>query len=630
MNKVIIVPRDTKYRNAGNIFADLWYKCCGEKLDILTDTESIPDECTQRIVIGNDAVNHVTGNLYFDCKIPELGIRYGTDEYRVFSESVSGTDYLFFAGGRVRSTIYAVYDYFERYGGCSYFWDGDIIRGGSLDLKGVDFFCKPRFEYRGTRYFAHRSLHRFQAEHWSLEDWKREIDWILKKRLNMFMLRIGMDDVFQKAFPDIVSYPESVWQSEEAFVTGFSDRSLFWSLEFRGNLRKQLLNYTSERDLMHPEDCGTMTHWYSQTPSEFMDEVNPSLLEQKGEFTGYYHKENLVWDIRKDENLENYFKLTKAHIENYGSDRIFHTIGLGERGIALNRNENLRIKQYVYHRIMNYLKEHYPNSKLLVASWDLWLMFSPEEVRTLIAQLDPEQSIIFDYTSDTLNETRNFTNWGIVGKFPWIAGIFGGYESHNEFRGNYDIIEKRLKTAKDDSMCKGLVYWPELSHGDTLVLEYFSQNAWCEDVFSVDSMLEKYCRDRYGDKNSQMLEIWREFMPVLQMYSWSMEKDGVQNIVYSAFNLSHVDFSVPYEIPEFMPRGDKQKQNAVSVLKMLSDISGCDTLHRSGGRQGSYNSRACRNKSALCQNTRQQGQQALRRAYNRGRSGRSVFNASHA
>ena len=59
-----------------------------------------------------------------------------------------------------------------------------------------------QFEWRATRYFAHRGLRRFSAEMWGPEDWKREIDWLLKNRLNLFFFRLGMDDLFQKAFPE--------------------------------------------------------------------------------------------------------------------------------------------------------------------------------------------------------------------------------------------------------------------------------------------------------------------------------------------------------------------------------------------------------------------------------------------
>ena len=126
------------------------------------------------------------------------------------------------------------------------------------------------------------------------------------------------------------------------------------------------------------------------------------------------------------------------------------------------------MKLYVYRRIANYIKEHYPNSPLFIASWDLWMRFTPDEVKDLVAELDPSQSIILDYTSDT-PYYNNFTNWNLKENFPWVFGIFSGYEWQSEIRGFYELTNERLKTAKEDPLCKGLILWPELSHGDPLV-----------------------------------------------------------------------------------------------------------------------------------------------------------------
>jgi len=95
-------------------------------------------------------------------------------------------------------------------------------------MTGLDVRETPHFYYRGLRYFAHRSLGRFQAEHWGPREWEREIDWMLKKRLNLFMLRIGMDDVFQKAFPDVVPYPPADGPLPEAKPRSFYDRTTAW------------------------------------------------------------------------------------------------------------------------------------------------------------------------------------------------------------------------------------------------------------------------------------------------------------------------------------------------------------------------------------------------------------------
>ena len=234
---------------------------CGADHQIITDEEYLQSgsDAEMVVLVGNDAVNSAVAELYLNEEICGFGIRYCTDDYCIRGLDNGGKKLLILAGGRPRSTIYAVYRYFECFCNCHWFWDGERLSTCELPIKDVELLESPRFEYRGIRYFAHRSLHRFQAEHWSLDDWQAELDWMLKKRLNLFMLRIGMDDLFQKAFPEIVPYPERDEPLPEA-GEGYDNRSLFWSLEYRGELRKKILKYAFERDLIHPEDCGTVSH----------------------------------------------------------------------------------------------------------------------------------------------------------------------------------------------------------------------------------------------------------------------------------------------------------------------------------------------------------------------------------
>lgn len=513
------------YEIAADTFAEMCKKVTGNESVVITDAEySATSAADITVLIGSDAVNNLTAELFLSRKTDGFGIRYCTDDYCIRTVEADGKFFLIFAGGRGRATIYAVYRYFEYYLGCRWFWDGDRIKEGELKTEGIDLTESPRFDYRGLRYFAHRSLHRFQAEQWSFEEWQTELDWMLKKRLNIFMLRIGMDDLFQKAFPDIVSYPDRDKVLPEA-ESGYDDRTLFWSLEYRGELRKKILKYAFERDLMHPEDCGTMTHWYSRTPNDFLEKRKPKFLPQAtatyGEPTG------LVWDVRENENLNDYFKLTDTHVREYGNGEIFHTIGLGERNYSADPEENRRMKLYVYRRIANYIKEHYPNSPLFIASWDLWMRFTPDEVKDLVAELDPSQSIILDYTSDT-PYYNNFTNWNLKENFPWVFGIFSGYEWQSEIRGFYELTNERLKTAKEDPLCKGLILWPELSHGDPLVFEYLALNAWENNTLSIPEFVDKYCADRYGENSvAEMTAIWQKAMPIITQAAWSMYTEGL-------------------------------------------------------------------------------------------------------
>jgi hypothetical protein len=517
MLKILIPRKEGMFRIAADAFAGLWQQVTGRKPGIVCSDDGKSD----LIVLGSDAVHSFSHSKIVEKNIKQFSIRSDMDDFQLLSHSEKGRDMLFIAGGRPRALLYGVYYFFELRAGCRYFWDGDRIpTADAVDISGLNVLEKPRFEYRGLRYFAHRSLHRFQAEHWNFEDWKKEIDWVLKKRFNLFMLRIGLDDLFQKAFPEYVSYPG--YEVPESKERSYDDRNLFWPLRDRGELRRKILAYARERDLLHPEDVGTMTHWYSRTPHEYLDKVQPDFLPQAT--SGYGEKTGLVWDIRQEKNLDAYFHLTETHIREYGEPTLFHTIGLAERRCYDDREANHQMKLYTYRRIIAKLREKYPHAPLLIGSWDFCMYWTPEEVRSLVQELNPNNTIIFDYTSETDDELRTFQNWDLVGKFPWIFGLFHAYEPNTEPRGNYEVIRRRLPIAAGDSMCKGMVLWPECSHTDTLLLEYLSANAWNPDSENLDIhvFLEKFCAARYDEEQlSSMLPIWKQMLPLIKARHWN-------------------------------------------------------------------------------------------------------------
>ena len=518
MLKIFLPKNEGIYQIAADEVRKYWRLVTGVELESTQE-----DDGSDLIVVGSDAVNAFTHAKIIEKVIPQFRMATGSDAYYIHSAcEPNGRRLLFLAGARPRSILYAVYRFFELRANCRYFWDGDIVpHADGIDITGLDVTESPRFSYRGLRYFAHRSLTRFQAEHWDLDEWKREIDWILKKRLNLFMLRTGLDDLFQKTFPEIVHYPKD-YVVPEAKPRSYDDRTLFWSLEYRGELRKALLAYARERDLLHPEDLGTMTHWYSRTPNEYLDAVKPDFIPQVT--GGYSERTGLVWDIRQDANLDAYFKLTEAHIREYGAPDIFHTIGLAERRCYDDREANHQMKLYTYRRIQSKLREKYPNAPLLIGSWDFSMYWQPEEVRELLNELDPANTLIFDYISDTEDEKRNFQNWDVMGRFPWIYGIFHAYESNTEQRGNYEAIARRLPLAVRDPMCKGLVFWPENSHADTLMLEFMAANAWepSKENYTITIFLEKFLGQRYLPAEfSAMQAIWRKVLPFIEAMHWN-------------------------------------------------------------------------------------------------------------
>ena len=454
-------------------------------------------------------------------------VRIATDDFSITSKEGK----LCFASGNVRGLFYAVYEYFERYCSCRYFWDGDIIpEMKTLPAENIRFVKHFRYTYRGLRYFAHRSLYRFQAEHWSFEDWQKEIDFLLKKHFSLFMLRTGQDDLFQKTYPDEVPYPPEDGISPDAQERSYNDRTELISLKYKGQLRKKILDYAFERGLMHPEDMGPMTHWYSPTPRAYLEHFKPDFLVQSSD--NYQGEIMQVWDCRKDENIERYLELTWSHIEHYGKPELFHIIGLAERVFG-NPEENFALKCQVMRKFIRKLREKYPHAPLLIASWDFMFRWKAPEVRKFLQELDSANTVILDYTIDSDSRMNNFKNWDLPRRFPWIFGIFQAYEPQCDLFLDLDRIEEMYIPVKDDPQCKGMVVWSENSHSNPLLLEYLAKKS-ADEAFS----LEKFCLDRCGKWADGMLELWKLSRSAFACNAWVYGTERMyQGICSNHFNL---------------------------------------------------------------------------------------------
>ena len=401
------------------------------------------------------------------------------------------------------------------------------------------------------------------------------------------MLRTGYDDLFQKAFPESASYPP-LHSKKADHVRSYTDLAPDWNLKYRGKLRKKVLKYAFDRDLMHPEDIGTVTHWYTPTPREFLEHEKPEFLPQS---VGNSEDIHLVWDIRRERNLQNYLKLTYTHIENYGKADLFHTIGLAERRCFKDLRKNHEMKLYTYRRFISRLRERYPNAPLMIASWDFAMHWTADEIKTLLKELNPGNTLVLDYTAETGNLENNFTRWGITGEFPWIFGIFHAYEPNSDIRGNYDMIRQRLEIAAGDPMCKGMVMWPETSHSDTLMLEYTGANSWSPtpEKRDINSFLPEFVSGRYpAERFSAMLKIWQTFLPVLAMRHFIGPGEKYYFFYQELqFQISKI-FDTPEKIilqleEEFTSSCRENVKNIPAVLSLLAaelPFAAEDELHR--------------------------------------------------
>ncbi len=499
---------------AAGVRVDLDASCRGDRTARLAASEfrKFYGELTGRPAAGAAGERRVV--LKVDAKLsPD-----GNDAFAIRSDA-GGAEIV---GDKPRCVLYGVYALLERRGGCRWFWDGDVVpRIGELDLAGLDVFEHSRFEYRATRYFGHRGLTRFRALQWGPDEWRRELDYLAKIRMNVVMFRLGWGDLFQKAFPDVCEYPDPA-KPLPGTGKGYDNQSLHWSLQFRGLLRAQMQELANARGMTVPEDFGTMTHWYTRTPQDFLDKMKPAFMAQG---TAWYDDPgSLVWDVSKPEWMEAYWRLTETAIREYGSSEILHTMGLSERLCSTNREENLRIKIGLMRDLLVDAKRRHPESKVILGGWDFHFTWEPEECRRLWPAIaDVKDVLLWDYESDEVRgkgpcvsslKDSILSNWDVIGKFPYTFGVFAYATSSCDIRANYPVIEREWAKVKDDPFCRGYIWWPEVEHNDILFYEYFAKNSW-SGGHRVEDLLPGFCESRYGRQAAAFRGVWEKALPIV-------------------------------------------------------------------------------------------------------------------
>ena len=124
---------------------------------------------------------------------------------------------------------------------------------------------------------------------------------------------------------------------------------------------------------------------------------------------------------------------------------------MAERSFGETRRDSLQKKLYAYRKTQQKIREHYPDAPLLIASWDLANQWVDEEVRVLLSELDPERTLLLDYTADDVAKC-SFRDWNVLWRFPWIFGMLHGYAWNSDIHGDYTLLAERLRTAAEELM----------------------------------------------------------------------------------------------------------------------------------------------------------------------------------
>ncbi len=132
-------------------------------------------------------------------KAPELW-QDNIPEKDAFVIRTVGED-IIFSGCRNRATIYSVYHFLETYLNAGFFWDGDAIHHiDTGDVPEIDLYEESAFLYRFSRSGSDCNAGYTFTHWWNFDQWKNEIDFLMKNKVNMARIGLGFDAVQKRAY----------------------------------------------------------------------------------------------------------------------------------------------------------------------------------------------------------------------------------------------------------------------------------------------------------------------------------------------------------------------------------------------------------------------------------------------
>jgi len=137
------------------------------------------------ILIGRGETNPAIKELC-DKGIIRLSSGYpGLDGFIIKSLNDQNKNYLILGGSRDRGTLYAVYHFLENFCKVGFFWDGErIAEIKTIRLNGINLAERPRF---AIRQYLQGGPFSYTTNYWDWKDWKKELDWMAKKKINCIM-----------------------------------------------------------------------------------------------------------------------------------------------------------------------------------------------------------------------------------------------------------------------------------------------------------------------------------------------------------------------------------------------------------------------------------------------------------
>jgi len=386
-----------------------------------------------------------------------------------------------------------VYHLLELVLGCGFFEDGERVpKVPAIAVQDLAISEKPYFPYRGFQIDQ-----RYTAPYWSLDEWKAEIDWRVKKKLNLMWFSPSLvrgavwttpaDEPSADPTPERYLANRRTW---EALGLGLG---LDTSEDETTRMGREVIEYARARGM----EIASFTGFGGAVPKEFK-EKNPDV--QYFELAWEETAPTIQIDPRDPMYAQVMALQIREHIKIFGTDHRYEMGIYGESNPGSSREEGLQLRMAVAESVSKAIRAADPEGLWQLDSWcfqghpDL----SPAELERVLAHIPNDVVYILDIWGEAYHLYERYKFF--FGK-TWGFNVFHAMASFANLHGDIRGITQKaneLLCNPDAAQCKYFTHASEIQKHNTLFYELIMRLAWDPRSLHVGRFLRDYAARRYG------------------------------------------------------------------------------------------------------------------------------------
>jgi|GEM_PF-1042573 len=464
----------------------------GAQLKIVNTENEVSKGVDNIILIGRSETNRKIAELYDKGQI-KLSMDYpGLDGFIIKSVRKDNKNYLVLGGSIDRGTLYAVYHFLEEVLKVGFFEDGEYIpKRQVIEFDQIRLEERPYFPIR--QILQHTTM-LYTPPLWNLSQWKKEIDWLVKKKFNTAMLVLH----YCSQEPELAVIRERVFKrfgvkavKDKRFASDNSYK------RYRIELVKEVHKYARQRGIRIVSPGTT-----ANVPEEFREKY-PDVHYIT---TGWGAAGNLPKEYHIHPSDPMFVEFLKTFIEEhnkiFGTDHIYNFNSYPETNPGATPKKKKGIRVGFACGVTKAIKATDPKGIWFMDGWTFVESTYWSGNEKAFLEATPRNMF---YVTDCWAEREpvykrlNYfygRDWGFA-----VVHTFGG---NSQLHGHLSDLIRRVKELTTDvnaKRCKGFYNNPETIQHNFLYYDLCVKLAWNPKKVNLNEFLKDYTIRRYGEKS---------------------------------------------------------------------------------------------------------------------------------